>query len=146
MPRADRWQRADRRWTTLVATYGSVKWAGESMPNGTVLTRDGERIARVYPVGDPKGGAVIDMKGVPSMRVAVTGDVATVSDSASVPVRTLNRVAETIVSDELNVTVSGTKDLVLAAFLTAPELVPEIRMLAACERVLTAKTPDAKGS
>ena len=46
----------------------------------------------------------------------------------------------TITIDSPALTVTGTDDLVLAAILASPEVVPQVRMLAACERVL------AKGS
>lgn len=120
----------------LVATLGSTQWAGQSEPNGTILVRDGERIARVYPVGDPKASAVFDLKGVAQARVEVTGQTAIVQNAATVPVRRLTLADGKITSDDPAMTITGTDDLVLAALLSAPELLPEIRMLAACERVL----------
>lgn len=120
----------------LLATYGTAKWTGTSDANGTTLARDGERVARVFPVGDPAKAAVLDMQGVALARIAVTGDKATVSDAASVPVRNLVRAGDAIKSDSPALTITGTDDLILAALLASPELQPEVRMLAACERVL----------
>jgi hypothetical protein len=120
----------------LVATLGSTKWTGASEPNGTILTRDDERIARVFPVGDAAAGSVFDLHGVAQVRVAVAGQTATVENKASIPVRKLTRAGDTISSSDPALTITGTDDLILAALLSAPELLPEVRMLAACERVL----------
>jgi hypothetical protein len=124
----------------LVATLGTTQWTGSTETNGTTLSRDGERIARVFPVGDAASGAVYDLHGVAQIRVKVTGKVARVEDGSSLPVRNLTLADGTITVDSPALTVTGTDDLVLAALLSAPEVLPEVRMLAACERVL-AKGP-----
>jgi hypothetical protein len=125
----------------LIATLGSTQWSGSQEQNGTILVRDGERIARIHPVGDMTSGAVFDLKGIAQARVKVTGQTAIVEDKGSVPIRKLTLAANgTISADEPAVTISGTNDLVLAALLSAPELLPEVRMLAACERVLLKET------
>ncbi len=120
----------------LVATYGAAKWTGTTDKNGTTLAKDGEKVARVFPVDDPAQAAVLDMQGVALARIAVVGDKATVSDAASVPVRNLVKAGGAIQSDSPALTITGTDDLILAALLGSPELTPEVRMLAACERVL----------
>jgi hypothetical protein len=120
----------------LVANVGGTEWKGSAAENGTILIRDGEAVARVYPVGDAKTAAVLDMHGVALARIAVDGDTATVSNAASVPVRTLKQAGDTIATETPALTITGTKDLVLAALLSAPELSPSIRILVACERVL----------
>lgn len=120
----------------LVATLGSTKWTGAKAENGTVLTRDAEPIARVFPVGDPQTGSVFDLKGIAQVRIAVADKTATVQNRASIPVRNLTRAGDTITSSDPKLTITGTDDLILAALLSAPELLPEVRMLAACERVL----------
>jgi hypothetical protein len=120
----------------LVADVGGTRWAGAAAENGTTLSRDGERVARVFPVGDPLSAAVLDMRGVALARIAVTGKTAIVTNAASVPVRNLRALGTSIVSDSPALTITGTQDLVLAALLSAPELSPEVRVLAACERVL----------
>ncbi len=124
----------------LVSTLGTTKWTGSTEPNGTVLFRDEDRIARVYPVGDAKSGGVYDLEGVAKIRVKVNGSVAVVEDGGSIPLRKLTVAADQITSDPPTFTITGTDDLILAALLSAPELLPEVRMLAACERVL-AKGP-----
>ena len=128
----------------LVASHGSTSWKGETEANGsTFLLRDGERIARLYSASDSTKGGVFALDGTAQMRVEVTGDTARVQDRASIPVRELRRSGGTITVSEPAMTVTGTDDLILAALLSAPELVPEVRMLAACERVLV-KGPGSK--
>jgi hypothetical protein len=129
----------------IVASEGSAEWKGTSAPNGTTYEKNGERLARLYPIDDPKSAAVLDMHGVALVRIAVDGGKAIVSNASGVPVRNLMQGAAgsagpTIVIDSPPSTVTGTDDLILASLLAAPELVPEVRMLAACDRVL------AKGS
>jgi hypothetical protein len=120
----------------LVATVGNTQWTGSAATNGTVLSRDGQPVVRVYPVGDAQSAAVLDSHGVALVRVAATAQAAVVSNAASVPVRNLKSEGATITVDAPALTITGTHDLVLAALLSAPELPPEVRVLAACERVL----------
>lgn len=120
----------------LVANLGGTQWAGSAADNGTILFRDGQPVVRVFQVSDPKDTAVLDMQGVALARIKATDVAAVVSNAASVPVRTLTVAGATITSDTPPLTITGTNDLVLAALLSAPELTPEVRVLAACERVL----------
>ncbi|HEY5923838.1 MAG TPA: hypothetical protein VIV11_19285 [Kofleriaceae bacterium] len=120
----------------LISNLGTTQWAGSAAQNGTTLYRDGEAMARVFPVGDANHAAVLDMRGVALARIQVTGAVATVSNQASVPVRNLRVQGALIKTDDPAYTITGTQDLVIAALLSAPELLPEVRVLAACERVL----------
>ena len=55
------------------------------------------------------------------------------------PVRRLTLAGDKITADDPAMTITGTSDLVLAALLSAPELLPEVRALAACQRVLAPK-------
>ncbi len=123
----------------IVSTIGATTWSGVSDINGTTLTRNDERIARVFPVGDAASGAVFDLHGVAQARVNVTGQTAAVENGAGATVRRLTLAAGKITSDNPVLTITGTDDLILAALLSAPELLPEVRMLAACERVLLKK-------
>lgn len=120
----------------LLANVGTTEWTGTTATNGTTLARDGEPVARVFPVGDPNAAAVLDTRGVALARITATGKTAVVSNAASVPVRNLSLDGDTIKSDQPALTITGTQDLVLAGLLSAPELSPEVRVLAACERVL----------
>lgn len=129
----------------ILATEGSAQWMGSAGSNGTTYERDGERIARLFPTNDPNNAAVIDMHGIAMVRISVEGDRATVKNGAGMPVRFIKRgdagsAGPTLIVDTPALTVIGTDDLVLAGLLSAPELVPQVRILAACERVL------AKGS
>lgn len=120
----------------LIANLGGTEWKGSAADNGTTLYRDGQAQVRVFPIGDATKASVMDTRGVALARVSVEGARAVVSNAASVPVRTLRSEGETITSDQPALTITGTRDLVLAALLSAPELTPEVRILAACERVL----------
>src|SRR5688572_1425048 len=120
----------------LVSNLGATQWSGSAGSNGTTLIRDGESVARVYPVGDANNAAVLDMRGVALARIAVTGKVAVVQNAAGVPIRNLAATDAGITVDTPSLTVTGTDDLILAALLSAPELSPEVRIMAACERVL----------
>jgi len=120
----------------ILSQVGNTTWTGSTSENGTTYSRDSERIARIYPIRDPKSAAVLDMQGVAMARITVAGDKAAVADASTATIRSLTKLGSTISIDAPPLTVTGTDDLVLAALLTAPELVPEVRMLAACERVL----------
>lgn len=121
----------------LVAQVGDTRWSGDTGSNGTTILRGAEAVARVFPVGDPAHVAVIDPQGVPLLRVSLSGGDATVTSGAGQVVRRLHtKVGGEIVSDPPAASATGTSDLVLVALLSAPELAPEVRMLAACEREL----------
>jgi hypothetical protein len=103
--------------------------------------KDDERVARIFPVGKPDETAVFEaLGGVAQIRVAVAKGAATVSNKASVPVRRLSVAKGAIVANDGSYTINGTDDLVLAALLSAPEVDPDVRMLAACQRVLVKGT------
>jgi hypothetical protein len=114
---------------------GDTRWSGTTDASGTTLFRNSEQIARVSPVGDPAQAAVLDLRATPALHIGVAGRTATVTD-ATATVRTLTTNGKAIVVDRPAATVVGTDDLVLAAMLASPELQPEVRILAACERVL----------
>jgi hypothetical protein len=124
----------------LLANLGTTEWKGSTGDNGTTLIRDGQPVVRVFPVGDPNTVSVLDMHGVALARIAVSGALATVSDASGVPVRNVRREGDGVVIDAPALKITGTTDLVLAALLSAPELSPEVRVLAACERVLVKDT------
>jgi hypothetical protein len=121
----------------LVAQLGNDRWTGDTGDNGTTISRGVEKIARVFPVNDATQVSVLDNSGIAVVRVKVSGGDATVSSAGGQTLRVLHtKVGGEIVSDPAAFTATGTKDLVLVALLSAPELQPEVRMLAACERVL----------
>lgn len=120
----------------LVANLGGTEWRGSAADNGTTLYREGQAQVRVFPIGDATNVSVMDTHGVALARVRVEGARAIVTNAASVPVRNLRSEGDTIKSDTPALTITGTNDLVLSALLSALELTPEVRILAACERVL----------
>jgi hypothetical protein len=121
----------------LVAQLGDTRWMGEDGSNGTTLQRGTDAVARVFPVGDPTQVAVLDNQGVAMARISVSGGDAIVSNAGGQQVRRLHtKVGGTIEVDQPAATATGTNDLVLVALLTTAEIPPEVRMLAACQRVL----------
>jgi len=126
----------------IISQSGDTKWSGETSPQaGTFYSHNDDRVARAYPIGDALVAGIYDSNGVALIRVATTGpdhQRATVTSGSSAQLRTLAKVGTSIVVDSPKLTVTGTSDLVLAALLSAPEIVPEVRMLASCERVLVA--------
>jgi hypothetical protein len=121
----------------LVAQLGDARWTGDDADNGTTIEKNAQPVARVYPVGDPTQVAVLDTQGVAMARIAVSGGDAIVSNAGGQQVRRLHtKVGGTITLDRPAATASGTSDIVLVALLTSAELPPEVRMLAACQRVL----------
>jgi hypothetical protein len=91
----------------LISQLGDTRWSGKDGANGTTLEREGDRVARIFPVNDRSTVGVFDLNGVAMLRV-----------------------------HHPELVVTCTHDVLLASVLTAPELSPEVRMLAACERVL----------
>jgi antitoxin (DNA-binding transcriptional repressor) of toxin-antitoxin stability system len=120
----------------LISQLGETRWTGKAGANGTTLAREGDPVARIFPVNDHNTVGVFDLNGVAMLRAQATAAGATVSDAASRPLRVLAMTGSTIQTDHPALVVTGTHDVLLASVLTAPELSPEVRMLAACERVL----------
>src|SRR5262249_58057130 len=75
----------------IISQLGETRWSGETTPQGTVLSRNNDRVARVFPVDDPAKGGVYTNEGAAMIRVAAAGDKATVTDAASLLLRTLER-------------------------------------------------------
>lgn len=120
----------------LISQLGDTRWTGKDGANGTTLEREGDRVARIFPIGDRATIGVFDLDNIAMLHVEVTPAGATVTDAASRPLRTLELNGDQIIADHPPLVVTGTHDVLLASMLTAPELSPEVRMLAACERVL----------
>jgi hypothetical protein len=122
--------------TPFVAELGDTHWTGERGAAGMFFLENGTKVARVAPDGDPAAATVFDPTGAPVVVIAATATAATVSDGTGRVLRTLTKRGLVIAVSQPVQTVTGTSDLVLAALITAQELEPEIRMLAACDRVL----------
>jgi hypothetical protein len=126
----------------LVAQLGDTRLAGTTAGagSGTTLTRDGQPMARVATSSDGSAVDIFDPSGAQTVHIDRDGSGATISDPSG---RVLHRVvakADALVLDE-SPTIHGTRDAVLAALFTAPEVVPEVRMLAGCERTWRGELP-----
>lgn len=123
----------------LVTMVGAARWTGRDDKNGTTLERDGTAVARIFPTEIlPTEVALFDHQGVALVRVKVTGDRAALVGGAGQLLRTAIKTPTGITVGDL--TVTGTDDLLLAAVLSAPEALPEVRGLAACHRLLPTET------
>jgi len=113
----------------LVAQIGSVRWSGDdSAGPGTVLRKDGAAMVRIQ--AQDTGLDVLDPQGTAILRISGDGAIA---NSRGDILRRAEPAPATIKIGESVVT--GTGDLALAALVTAPELLPEVRALAACHRL-----------
>jgi hypothetical protein len=116
----------------LVAMVGSARWDGVDTATGTTLRKNGVRTAEI--VSDAGKLQINDDKGIPVIRARIDGDTVPVLDAANTTVRTATRSGTNVAIGDM--TVTGTQDLLLAALLTAHEIGPEVRALAACHRLL----------
>lgn len=116
----------------LVAMVGNVRWDGVETAKSTTLTRNGVPAAEI--VVEAGKLQINDDKGIPVIRARLEGETAPVLDAANTTVRTAKRSGTNVTIGDM--TVTGTQDLLLAALLTAHELGPEVRALAACHRLL----------
>jgi hypothetical protein len=125
----------------LVMMLGETRWAGDDIDGSTVITRDGESYARIFPADSAATEvSVFDRDGIAMLRVTATGDAATVRNAGQSPVRELHRAADVITisssKGDAIATVRGTQDLLLGALVSASELSTEMRALVACHRLL----------
>jgi hypothetical protein len=113
----------------LVAQVGNRRWSGDDSAAGITLRRDGAPIVRIHDQQDA-GVEVFDPHD--SAILLITGDGAISNARGEIlrraePSRVAIKIGESIVT--------GTSDLALGAIITAPELIPEVRALAACHRL-----------
>ena len=114
----------------LVAQVGNSRWAGD---DAGVLSKDGTPIVRMH--DQPNGIDVLDPSGV--VLVSVSSDGVVANATGVVLRRAVVAPGAIKIGDA---TVTGTSDAALAAVLTAPELIPEVRALAACRRLFAMET------
>ena len=124
----------------FVAMLGNNRYAGTDIDGSTVLTRDDEAFARIFPaVPSSDEVALFDAQGVAFIRATFdrAARTVTVRDKGGSPIRELRQTAQAITFSSAtgDTTVTGTPDLLLAAVLTATEASPEVRALAACHRL-----------
>jgi hypothetical protein len=125
----------------LVSQIGTTRWSGDTATNGTTFKKDETSIARMYAASDDEL-ALFDPEGVAFVRATRAKDGAvSISDRQSTVVRQAHLLAGAN-SDTVEISgtgpklvVTGTNDVLLAAILTAPEAIPEVRGLAACNRL-----------
>jgi hypothetical protein len=113
----------------LVAQVGNRRWSGDDTTAGTTLRRDGAAFVRLADQQDA-GVAVFDPQGSALLLVAGDGTISNARGEVlrrAEPSRVAIKIGDWIVT--------GTNDLALGAIITAPELIPEVRALAACHRL-----------
>lgn len=114
----------------LIAQVGNSRWTGDdSAGDGTTLRKDGAAIVRIR---DSQEAAieVFDPRGTALLRLSSDGTVAGGSGEI------LRRAEVTRASIKIGeAAITGTSDVALGALIIAPELIPEVRALAACHRL-----------
>ena len=119
----------------LVSQLGSTRLTGSAVANhGTALASDGQVLVRVVPSADAQAIDVLDPSNAPLLHVESDGTGATVRSAARDVLHRIALRGDELVFDGGAQTVRGTHDAVLAALLVTPELLPEVRMLVACDR------------
>jgi len=114
----------------LIAQVGNSRWTGDdSAGDGTTLRKDGAAMVRIR---DAQEAAieVFDPRGTALLRLSADGAIANGSGEVlrrAEATRTAIRVGDAVIT--------GTTDLALGGLITSPELIPEIRALAACHRL-----------
>jgi hypothetical protein len=124
----------------LVAQLGITNWTGDTSTNGTTIRREGTPVARVFAANDNEL-ALFDAEG--TVLVHATRDPATGAVAVRDKQDTIVRVVTVAGPDHLVIAgahtptldVRGTDDGLLAAIVAAPEAIPEVRALAACNRL-----------
>lgn len=119
----------------LVAQVGNSRWSGDDAGHddapGTTLRKDGAAFVRIHDTRDA-GVEVFDPHGVAILLVTADGAIANARGEI------LRRAEPTSAAIKIgDSVVTGTSDLVLGVLVTAPELIPEVRALAACHRLFS---------
>ena len=115
----------------LVAQIGNTRWSGDDTGGDgtTTLRKDGAAVVRIR---DAQEAAieVFDPKGVAILRLSADGAIANGRGEV------LRRAEATRGSIRIGeAVVTGTTDIALGVLITAPELIPQVRGLAACHRL-----------
>jgi len=113
----------------LVTQVGNVRWSGDEGETGTTLRRDGAAIVRIRDTQD-MAIEVFEPRGAAILRLSADGAIANAAGEI------LRRAEATRGAIKIgDATVTGTTDVALGVLITAPELIPEVRGLAACHRL-----------
>ena len=114
----------------LIAQFGNTRWTGDdSAGDGTTLRKDGAAIVRIRDAQESVI-EVFDPQGTALLRLSADGAIANGSGEVlrrAETTRTAIRVGDAVIT--------GTADVALGGLITAPELIPEVRALAACHRL-----------
>jgi hypothetical protein len=115
----------------LVAQVGNTRWSGDDVAGdgSTTLRKDGAAVVRIR---DAQEAAieVFDPRGAAILRLSADGAIA--NGRGEILRRAEAGRGSIKVGDAV---VTGTTDVALGVLITAPELIPEVRGLAACHRL-----------
>jgi hypothetical protein len=113
----------------LVAQVGASRWSGDEVDGGTTLRKDGVPFVRIHDA-DEAVIEVFDPDGAAILRLSADGAIANARGEV------LRRAEATRAGIKVgDAVVIGTTDVALGVLITAPELIPEVRGLAACHRL-----------
>jgi hypothetical protein len=118
----------------LVTQVGSNRWTGDDTEHGTTLRRDGMAMVRIHEPPDASV-EVFDQDDTAILRVTPDGGIANARGEIlrrAEPTHAAIRIGDAVLT--------GTSDVALGLLVTAPELVPEIRALAACRRLARSRS------
>lgn len=113
----------------LVAQVGNTRWSGDEGSDGTTLRRDGAAIVRIRDAQE-QAIEVFDSRGGAILRLSADGAIA--NGTGEILRRAEAGRGSIKVGDAV---ITGTTDVALGVLITAPELIPEVRALAACHRL-----------
>jgi len=115
----------------LVAQIGNTRWSGDDTGGDgmTTLRKDGAAVVRIRDAQEATI-EVFDARGEAILRLSADGAIANGRGEV------LRRAEATRGSIKVGeAVVTGTTDVALGVLITAPELIPEVRGLAACHRL-----------
>jgi hypothetical protein len=113
----------------LVAQVGGTRWSGDMETGTTTLRKNGAAVVRLRDTPD-MGVEVLDPQGAAILLISADGAITNARGEVlrrAEPSRVAIKIGESVVT--------GTSDLALGVLITAPELIPEVRALAACQRL-----------
>lgn len=113
----------------LVTQIGHSRWSGDDEGGVTTLRQDGGAIVQIRDT-DAAAIEVFDPRGAAILRLSADGAIA--NGRGEILRRAETTRAAIKIGDAV---VTGTADVALGVLITAPELIPEVRALAACHRL-----------
>lgn len=122
----------------LVAQVGAARWSGAQDGDSIAVRRDQQTIVRFAERADT-GVELLDPSGGLFLHISADGVLANARGEVlrrAEASRGAIKIGDSIVT--------GTNDLALGVLITAPELIPEVRALAACQRLFTREQASRK--